>query len=391
MHHDETFGQALRRLRGTLSVRDVARLAAVGKSTIGDLETGRRRPTPTVAAALDDALDAGGELTRLAEHPPGTPLLQQVASLQHGVAESLAAGPMTGAALDEWEYTVARHGRSTRWRPEQQLLPELAADITDLQRLLAHRHPPQVRRRLLLASAQMAGLMALTLLKLGSHSAARDWWRTGRSAAAAAEDRAALSWMYAQESYQLYYCGDLEGAVELAARAQQLAGGLPCVGPALAAPLEARALASLGRREETAAALLRAESALARLAAEEQIASAFGYSESQLAFHAGNAWTHLRETARAADEHQRALELYPESDRTDRTLVQLDRAVCLAVGGDPAAAAAAAVEVIEVLPEEHRSPLIIYRARELAAMVPAARQTVPEVRVLREFLALPAG
>src|SRR5262245_13320525 len=65
--HRETFGQALRRLRGSRSVRDVAQLASCGKSYVCDLENGKRWPTPEIAAALDQALGADGELTALAE------------------------------------------------------------------------------------------------------------------------------------------------------------------------------------------------------------------------------------------------------------------------------------------------------------------------------------
>lgn len=387
---NETFGQALRRLRGSRSVRDVAQLAKCGKSYVSDLEHGKRHPTPQLAAALDQALAAGGELVALAAVRPGTPPLEKAAALRRGITDALAAGPMTDASLEEWEYTVARHGRATRYLPESELLEELTADFADLQRILTHRHPPPVRRRLTLAVAQMSGLMALTLLKLGDHSS-RDWWRTGRAAAAAIEDRAALSWMYAHEAYELYYSGNMEGAVELACRAEHMAGGLPCVGPALAAPLEARAHAVLGRRGETATALTRAQHALDRLDAADRIGSAFGYNERQLRFHSGNAWTHLADTGRAREEHSRALELYPASDHTDRSLIHLDHAVCLAHEGDPAAAAAHALETITHLPPEHCSALIIYRARELVTRVPRDRQALPEVRMLHEALALPPG
>lgn len=380
------FGDALRRLRGSRSIRDVAELAACSKSQVSRLEAGDRHPTSAMAAALDRALGAGGELIALAALRSDRPVLEQAAALHRGVADALAAGPMSTTSLDEWEYTVARHGRATRWRPEAALLPELMGDFADLQRLLGHRQSAQVRQRLTVFVAQMSGLMALTLLKLGD-PASRDWWRTGRAAAAAAEDRATLSWMYAQEAYQLYYGGDIEGAVELAMRAQHIAGGLPCVGPALAAPLEARAHALLGRRVETAAALEAAETALCRLDGDARIPSAFGYSESQLAFHSGNAWTHLRDTTRARAEQERALELYPASDHTDLALVQLDQAECMLVDGDPGGAAAHAAQTVASLPEEHRSALIIYRARDLAASVPDGR----ELRVLREVLALPPG
>ncbi|MER7507106.1 helix-turn-helix transcriptional regulator [Streptomyces lavendulae] len=385
----ESFGDALRRLRGSRSVRDVARLAACGKTHVSDLETGKRQPTATIAAALDQALGAGGELIALADARPGSSPLDQADALQQGLHEALAAGPMTAASLEDWEYTVARHGRATRYRPEGDLLPELLADFSDLRLLLARPQAARTKKQLTIAAAQMSGLMALTLLKLGD-ARSRGWWRTGRAAASAAEDRATLSWMYAQEAYQLYYSADIVGAVELAVRAQHLAGGLPCVGPALAAPLEARAQAVLGRRGAAEEALQRAELALLRLPAEQHIGSAFGYSESQLRFHAGNAWTHLGDVQRAAEQHERALELYPDTEVMDRALVQLDRAMCAAAGGDPARAASLATATVVDLPEQHRSALIIYRAREVAARVPEAR-TVPEVRVLREVLALPPG
>jgi transcriptional regulator with XRE-family HTH domain len=386
----ETFGQALRRLRGTRSVRDLALLASCSKTYVSDLEHGKGKPTPELAAALDRALDAGGELVALASVRPGSSPLEQAAALQQGLHEALAAGPMTDASLEEWAYTIARHGRATRYRPEAELLPELIADFSDLRLLLTNRHPAAVRRTLTSTAAKMAGLMALTLLKLGDESS-RSWWRTGRAAAAAAEDRTTLSWIYAQESYQAYYSGDMDGAVELARRAQQLAGGLPCVGDALAAPLEARAHATLQRGDAAADALQRAETALERLAPEERIGSAFGYSESQLRFHAGNAWTNLGNTTRARVEQDQALTLYPVEDRTDRALIGLDQAICLALDGDLAAAAHHATQTIVDLPAQHRSALIIYRAEELAARVPQAQQALTEVRVLREILALPPG
>jgi hypothetical protein len=118
--------------------------------------------------------------------------------------------------------------------------------------------------------------------------------------------------------------------------------------------------------------------------------SAFGYSECRLRFHAGNAWTHLTDTSRAHEAHARALELYPSSDRMDIALIHLDEAMCLAMDGDPARAADHATQAIVDLPQQHRSALIVYRAREVAAKVPEAR-AVSEVRVLREMLELPAG
>ncbi|MDJ1131237.1 helix-turn-helix domain-containing protein [Streptomyces iconiensis] len=386
---DETFGQALRRLRGTRSLRDVAHLASCGKSYVSDLEHERRQPTAAIAAALDDALGGGGELKMLAEAPPTAPLTAQAAALQSGLLDAIAAGPMTDASVEDWEWTVARQGRATRYRAEHDQLGELVGEFSDLQRVLARRHPAPVRRRLLVAAAGLSGLMALTLLKLGDDGA-RSWWRTARTVAAAAEDRTIMSWLYAQEAYQLYYSHDLHGAIELAVRAQHLAGGLPCVGPALAAPLEARSHARLGREDDVTSALSRGQTALSRLDETDRAPSAFGYSESQLRFHSGNAWTHLGRTVAAREQHAQALALYPVDDHTDRALIGLDQAMCEALDGDAAAAAQQAADTVLALPEEHRSPLIIYRAQDVAARVPEAR-SLPEGRVLRDVLALPAG
>lgn len=382
---DSEFGAALRRLRGSRSVRDVAALAAISKSQISYLESGERAPTNSVAAALDRALGGGGELLALAAASTDQPLGERAAQLHRGIADALAAaGPITDAGVEDWEYTVTRHGRATRWRPEADLLPDLMADIADLQRVLKHRHTPHARRRLTTCLAQLAGLVALTLLKAGD-GGARDWWRTGRAAATAADDRATLSWIYAQEAYQLYYNGDIAGALDLADRAQYVAGGLPCVGPALAAPLEARAHAVLGRHDRAAAALTAGQTALDRLDPDQQVASALGYSPSSLHFHAGDAWTHLADTTRARDELHRALDLYPATDYTDRALIGLDLAACHTADGDPDSAATLAAHTITDLPPEHRSALIIYRARQVAATVPegTARQE------LRHVLALP--
>ncbi|MFK0173445.1 helix-turn-helix transcriptional regulator [Streptomyces sp. NPDC090306] len=386
----ESFGAALRRYRGTRSLRDVAALASVGKSYIADLEKERRHPTPETARALDDALGAGGELAALASVRPDASPLDKADALQAGLDELLAAGPLGDASLDEIEWTVERHGRATRYRPEAEHLGDLLADFHDVRLLLTHRQPAPARKRLLIAAARMSGLTALTLLKLGDQRSL-SWWRTARKAGAAADDRATLSWAYAHESYQSYYSGDLSTAVELANRAQQLAGGLPCVGPALAAPLEARAHARFGNSAATRTALAAAETALDRLPQEDQIGSAFGYSESQLRFHAGNALTHLGETGRAREELARATDLYPVTERMDRALVQLDQAVCTVLDGDPPAAADLAARTIVSLAPEHRTALIIFRAREVATTVPPGAQQVHEVRALRELLALPAG
>jgi hypothetical protein len=115
--------------------------------------------------------------------------------------------------------------------------------------------------------------------------------------------------------------------------------------------------------------------------------SGFGYSRSQLHFHSGNTWTHLRQSIRAREEHTRALEFYPDSDHTDRAPIELDLAACLVADGDPEGAALLAAQTLTTLPPEYRSALVTSRAREVVDTVPNGR----ELQVLHDALAPPPG
>lgn len=62
----ETFGQATRRMRGSVSLRELARRAYLDPGHLSKIENDVRPPTRAVAEALDTALNAGGALIDLA-------------------------------------------------------------------------------------------------------------------------------------------------------------------------------------------------------------------------------------------------------------------------------------------------------------------------------------
>jgi tetratricopeptide (TPR) repeat protein len=321
----------------------------------------------------------------------GLAALELVESLRHDVTDVLATSTMTDAGLDDWEYTVLAHGRDTRHVPPPILLSNLAADMAELRGVLARRQPASTSRRLTLVTAQMAGLMSLTLIRLGENAASRSWARTARLAADEAGDPAVQSWVRAQEAYTLFYAANLQAAIEVAAHAQALAGAVPCVGTALASALKARAHAALGDRRATHEALDNAMKTLAALDPKDVVASAFGYNEAQLRFHEGNAWTALHDTSRAWAAQDRALALYPHSDWMDRTFVHLDHAACLAHDGEVEAGVGRASQALLALPDAHRTGLILQRARRLADSIPPGQRALPAVRDFRDVLALPAS
>jgi transcriptional regulator with XRE-family HTH domain len=378
------------------------------------------RPLPELQAALDTALTkatsaeqerfevslrisvasppkvAGQESDMTAAQTEGSmnpsssagEVLVRVELLRRAVNDTVGAGSIPQARLDDWEQVALRHGRATRYRPAGMLLVELTADCAELQRLLNLRQPSSSLRRLTRVMAQMAGLMSLTFIKLNQNTASRSWARTARLAADQAGDPATQSWVRAQDAYTAYYSGDLAAAVELGKHAQALAGKTSCVGVALAAALEGRAQARLDRRAETYAALSTADAALTRLDDECIIESAFGYNEAQLRFHEGNALTHLHDTDAAQVAQQRALQLYPDQDYMDRALVRLDRAACLTHDGELEAAMDEATHTLTDLTPGQREGIIAMRAGELLAAIPADARMLSPVRDLLDALEL---
>jgi tetratricopeptide (TPR) repeat protein len=162
------------------------------------------------------------------------------------------------------------------------------------------------------------------------------------------------------------------------------------VGAVLAAALEARAHAACGDGGETRRALGRAEVILGALEPGSVSASAFGYTESQLRFHEGNAYTRLREIRPALRAQDRALELCPPGDYTDWAMTRLDRAACLAQGGDAQGAVTYAAETLSGLSSEQRRGIIAVRGRELVRALPVKYRQAAAVREFEELLPQPA-
>jgi tetratricopeptide (TPR) repeat protein len=318
---------------------------------------------------------------------PPSGLMDRLEVRRQRLGHVLGADAVTRVSVDQWEETVHRHGCATRSHPPRQMLQELDADLEELVRALAGRHNPSTLRPLTRITAQMAGLMFLTLIKLDEPAPARAWVRTARMAADEAGSPALLSWMLAQEAYVCFYAGRLVEAVEVASHAQAVAHRRASAGFALAAALGARASAALGRPGRARAALRSAEDTLDRLDPADLAASAFGYNEAQLRFHEGNALTYLGDVKAAERPHERALQRYPVEDFLDRTLVLLDQASCLVDAGDARAAVGHATRAVSGLDEQQRDGLVTRRARQLLESLPAQQGALRPARQLRDLLA----
>ncbi|MGH3915680.1 MAG: hypothetical protein ACRDTC_20070 [Pseudonocardiaceae bacterium] len=312
--------------------------------------------------------------------------VESIEVVRQRLDDALSEGSMSEASLDDWERLVIRYGRASRDRPAPVLIHDLSGDIAELERALQRHRSASALRRLTRVAAHMSGLMCLTFCKLDDRPSFRKWARTARLGAKEAGDPVTLAWVLAQESYGYYYSGDLQEALDIARHARGLVKRIPCVGAALAAALEARIYAMMGRQGETREALARAEQLLSLLAEDELIPSAFAYNEAQLRFYEGNAYTHLRETKLAFRAQDRALELCGPDDYTDWALTRLDRATCLTYMSEIASGIIYATETLGALTYSQRQGIIALRGRDVLRVLPPGEQKRPEARELRDML-----
>jgi len=385
------FGKELRRLlaeRG-VSLRNIARQVECSPGYLSNVASGRKPLTPSLAVRLDRVLGTGDQLIAYALRPePEYSSRPDIDLIRRGLDDTLSEGAMAQAALDDWERMVIRYGRATRDQPAGALLNEISADLAELKLTLRRHRSASALRQLTRIAAQMAGLMGLTFIKLGDRRSFREWARTARLAAIEAGDPVTHSWVLAQESYGHYYSSDFREAAEVAWHAQDIVRTSPCVGAALAAALEGRAQAAMGRQQATRAALARAEDILSHLRGDELVPSAFGYNEGQLRFHEGSAFTSLRDTRSAFGAQDQALKLCLPGDYTDWAMTRLDRAICLAYDGDIAAALSYAMDTLAGLTETQRRGIITLRGYDLLNNLPAQQDAPEEACDLRELLML---
>jgi tetratricopeptide (TPR) repeat protein len=413
-------GQRLAQLRKAAGYtqHSFAPLVMYGRSSVANVETGHQQPDRAFWMRCDDVLGTVGMLTRdydrivarlrahrrqQATDRPGsltTPAaghhahdIDQGSTSDEGgvrgrVDDDLGRCEVTTTCLDDWDHTVLAHARATRYRPARELLADLLCDIDDLRTLHRRRHTVASLRRTTILTAQMAGLVSLTLLKTNAFDASRRWGRTARTAAADAADPLTSAWVWAQEAYRSFYAGDIAEAITTAHHARTLAGAAGGVGAVLAAALEGRAHAATGDNDQTRRALGTAEDLLERLTPGDTKPSAFGYDEAQFRFHCGNAYTHLGDTPAAWTAQERALQLYPDADYLDRALIGLDRAACLLHDGDIREGAQQLTGVLSTLTPLQRDALVLTRARKILDTVPAARHGTPAVSDAHDLLAI---
>jgi hypothetical protein len=321
--------------------------------------------------------------------------LGAVDNLRRKMDDTLVRATVSPTMLDQWEETTLGYGRQYQATPSLRMLCDVLLDFSEVRRMCDRRQPVELQERLCRIAAQLSGLSGLIMINLGDHRLARSFFRTARTAADETGDRQLRAWVTVRESLVPMYYGDPREALHLARKAQDLAGRSPGVAAAMAPAVEARALGMLALRGRGDAApsarraLVRGRAVFEQLTGEQTNDLAFGFTDRQLAFYEGDTFTNLGDHKHGDEVLSRALTLYSPSDRVDRTLVRLDRATCQLHAGHPDAALQAGRDAILDLPPDHRSDILVHRARQIGAAVNARFGEIPELAEFYEALSGP--
>ncbi|GAA3157200.1 hypothetical protein GCM10010466_55100 [Planomonospora alba] len=313
-------------------------------------------------------------------------LMAEVERTRQDLDRTLALAGVTEDQLDRLDEQVVRYRREYISSAPLPMLYRLMLELSDVRTLVAARQPAMHQRRLLNATVMLTLLSADALMKLGDTRQAHAWYGTARTAADDMGDLRLRALVRAQQAMLPYYYGDLTETLRLAREARMLAGNAPSSPAALGAAAEARALARMGEHKAARAALAEAEQIFARMPPEGHDHLAFRFSERRLQFYRIGTLIELGEEVDWTPA--------PSGPYTiDPVLILLDQAAHRVRDGRVEEGCQLAERALLQVPPEHRTSIVVDRARTLLAAVPAGPRKTAAARRLADLLAdtAPAG
>jgi transcriptional regulator with XRE-family HTH domain len=243
---DPLFGARLRELRHRrgLSLRDLGKLAASNRTTLWELENGRSQPTVDLAARLDDALGASGELATMVvdDRAALDPYERDRLDLAADNPRRADASAATSLAV-----VLAGQRRLEDAVGSAAMLAPVDAQMVTIEALAGEARGP-VRRSVLDVGAQWAQFAGWLSANTGRPAEARRWYLTALEWATEIGDpdmiatalnmRGHLAWLAGQP-------GPIIGLYAAAARQEASPGVL-----SLAVQQEARGHALVGDSDD---------------------------------------------------------------------------------------------------------------------------------------------
>ncbi|MFB9675777.1 helix-turn-helix domain-containing protein [Streptosporangium vulgare] len=309
-------------------------------------------------------------------------LLAEVERTRQDLDRTLAVATVSEEQLDRLDEQVLRYRREYISSAPVPMLYRLMLELSDVRTLSLARQPAMAQRRLLNATVMLALLSADALMKLGDTRQAHAWYGTARNASDDMGDVRLRALVRAQQAMLPYYYGDLAETVRLAREARMLAGSAPSSPAALGAAAEARALARMGEHKAARVALAEAERIFAKMPPEGHDHLAFRFSERRLQFYRIGTLIELGE-----DVDWKPGPAGPSVPYAiDPVLLLLDQAAHLVRDGKIDDACHLAEKALLQVPPEHRTSIVLNRARAMLSEVPQTRHRAAAVRRLNDLV-----
>jgi transcriptional regulator with XRE-family HTH domain len=386
------FGTELARLMAArgVGVRELARLVPCNPGHISNLCSGKSRPSPELAEALDERLEAGGALRALApDRAPGRHRLTP-ARADGAIADEIAALDLIRQAeatqvgsgtVERLELAVDDLATAYPSTPSAVLLDRVRGYLGYVSRLLDAKTTLAEHRRLLVVGGWMSLLAATTLIDLHRDRAAAAHLRTAAQLARETGHAEIAAWCLETQAWQVLTAGDYRLAADISQGAQRIA---PKSGSAFiqATAQEGRAWARLGDAAQTRAVLGRVEALVSPLPVPDRPEHHYRYDPPKAQFYVATTLSWLGDTAAEGIARQvlaaiEAPELRPRPRRA--ALARLDLALALTAAGKHDEAVGVALKAVR---SGRLAPVDARRAHEIVLTV--AERGVPEAADLAE-------
>lgn len=249
-----SFGERTRALmaeRG-ISLRELARRTHYDPGYLSKIANDRKTPSPSVAARLDDTLNAGGELAALA--PTATPIpagldLAETTEL----ARRLRHSEVDGAVLDALATTTDQLCTQYAYRPPMELRREAQQWLRYVEQLLSKRVGLYEHRELLVTAGWLTLLIGCLEYDSGLSGAAEPTRMSALYLGREAGHAGILAWALEMAAWFAHTRRDLIATVDAARAGQRVAPNSDVAVQLIAH--EARALGRMGDRRAVQEAL----------------------------------------------------------------------------------------------------------------------------------------
>jgi transcriptional regulator with XRE-family HTH domain len=338
---------------------------------------GHNLPSLEVVKAIDDALDARGQLLALREQAKADQRRNRRGSLPiesinvpvapSGIdpwmlTDTLTRSGIDNIALDHMERSAYTYAQRYPTVPPSRLWPSVSGQITRMNEVLSHPQSLRVRRRAVSLLCVLTGIAGNLCLDLNRHDQAVGYFDVAELAALEAESSDLVAWVYAVRSLGPFFAGDYSSAVDMLSRADRESNSSSPRRRAWVNGLLARAAAAMGDPE---AGLMALDAAYryAEAISDPQEGTDF-FDAARLDGIAGSTYLLLRQTGPATSLLRVALERRAANDVKGRALIALDLAECHLYDDEPVEASRVAITALDWAGDAMVEP-IVTRAQAL--------------------------